>query len=88
MSELLLLLVLHVLSFLLSRALKVIAARDEKKSLICWSISYDKSATLPVADRLLCEIRTFEIVNHLVASEWELGPDGADRAEVLLYKHA
>lgn len=83
---------LFFLLTLFASAKKVIAARDEKKNLICWSIAYDKAATAaaPAAglldQRVLDENRTFAVASELLSRGWQLGPDGSDRAEVFLFK--
>ena len=67
---------------------KVVAARDEKKNLICWSIAHGdggKQSGGATTERMLEESRTFGLVVKLRAQGWLLGPEGADHAEVILF---
>ncbi len=66
---------------------KVVAARDEKKNLICWSISHGDGPKLSgLTERMVEESRTFALLVKLRAQGWLLGPEGSDHAEVILLK--
>lgn len=62
---------------------KLIAGKDEKKHLLCWSISRPEG---PAITQLLEEARTFEVVNCLRQQGWLQGPEGNDHGEVFLFQ--
>jgi hypothetical protein len=64
---------------------KVVAARDEKKALLCWSIVHGLAAPEGASSRLLGEIRSFSIVQLLLADGWMLGPEGSIHNETIMF---
>ncbi len=66
---------------------KVVAARDEKKNLVCWSIAHGGGGGKNAGtERMVEEARTFDLVVKLLARGWQLGPEGADHGEAILFK--
>ncbi len=63
---------------------KAVAAHDEKKNLLCWSLAH-QSTPENVSARLVGEMRSFAVSQLLIADGWMLGPEGSIHNEVILY---
>lgn len=65
---------------------KAMPARDENKALLCWSVSRQPTAaSAEISSRLQGEIRSFSVVQLLLAEGWMLGPEGAIHNEAILF---